>query len=119
MHEMSIAIQLIGQIENIAAENSAERVEAVEVEVGAMEMIVPEALEMAFEAAAEGTVAEGARLNIEEVATRARCGECGRQYTPTVASYVCPACGKAIPEILSGKGIILKSLECVTSEGKT
>ena len=115
MHEMSIAIQLMAQIEALAAENGATRVEVVELDVGVLEQVVPEALEMAFEAAGDGTVAEGARLDIREVPAEARCRDCGRLYAPTLASYVCPDCGKAVPEIMAGKGMVLMSLECVTT----
>ena len=60
MHEMSIAIQILDTALAAAADSGAGRVTEVEIEAGAMKLIVPEALEFAWSVVIEGTLAAGA-----------------------------------------------------------
>ena len=110
MHEMSIAVELMRQLEALAAENNAERVTELTVTAGAMRAIVPEALEIAFEAVAEGTCAAGATLHLEIVPPLARCRQCGSRYEPEPDSFVCGQCNQADVEIVQGNEILLTSV---------
>ena len=116
MHEMSIATGMLRTVLEVAAEHGATRVEEVEVELGAMRLVVPEALETAWEVLVEGTPAAGSRLKMVEVPIRATCRQCGRAYEAEVGSFACPACGQADVEIVTGDDIILKSVICRTGE---
>lgn len=111
MHEMAIAQDMIREIEHQATAAGVARITAVTVEVGAQRLIVPEALQMAFAAVTEDTVAAGATLMITEIPTRARCRACGHAYSPDIDNYTCPACGAADCEFTAGDDIILKTLE--------
>ncbi|MBN1553117.1 MAG: hydrogenase maturation nickel metallochaperone HypA [Phycisphaerae bacterium] len=111
MHEMSIAVELIRRLEELAVEHGLLRVEAFTVRAGVLRGIVPEALDMAFEEAARGTVAEGAKLTLEITPARARCRLCNEPFAPTVDSYLCPRCNQADVEIVEGNEILLLSLE--------
>ncbi len=117
MHEMSIAIQLLGQVERAAAEHQVERVEQVEVTIGVMRQVVAEALGMAFEIAAEGTAAAGAALKIVEEPVEAACRGCGRRFGTDAEEFLCPGCGQADVEIISGNDIVLTSMVCEKAEG--
>ena len=114
MHEMSIAIPLVHQLQQLAAEHGAERVETLTVTAGAMRHIVPELLVDAFASVAEGTCAEGALLEVIIEPVVARCRGCDTRYDATIDSYECPKCNQADVEIVEGNTIILKS---VTLEG--
>ena len=116
MHEFGIAVALVEQVVRAAAEHRARKVIAVEVELGAMQLIVPEALTAAFAAASEGTVAQGAALRLREVPAQAVCGHCGAEYAPEIGCYVCPKCHRAEPKIVRGKEIVLTAVECETDE---
>ena len=110
MHEMSIAVALVEQLESLAVENDATRIEEVAVRAGAMRGIVPEALDMAFEAAAEGTVADGAKIVLEVVPTVAKCRVCGVRFEPEINSFLCARCGEADVEIVEGNEILIISV---------
>ena len=60
MHEMSIAASLIEHVLEVGRQQRATRIAEVELQVGVLQLIVPEALELAFSAVTEGTPAEGA-----------------------------------------------------------
>ena len=112
MHEMSIATELCDQVAHAAEAHGAVRVERVVVEVGLLQLVVPEALQIAWQACTENTPLSGVPLEIVEIAPRARCRACGADFAPDVDSYACPECSVADPEILQGNDIILKTIEC-------
>lgn len=114
MHEMAIAMDLLECVLDEAGRHEVVRVEEVEVTIGVMRSVVPEALEMAFEAAAAGSVAEGARLKIAETQPVARCLACGASFGASVDEFVCPRCGRAETEIVEGNEIMLTSIACIT-----
>jgi len=114
MHELAIATELVRQVVAIANEHRAACVEEIVVECGQMRQIVPEALELSFSVAAEGTVAQGARLCLIEEVIVAVCRQCQHQFTPQVGDFMCPQCGQADARIVAGDQIILKSVVCQT-----
>ena len=112
MHEMSIAIEVLETALAAAADSGAGRITEAEVVVGAMKLIVPEALELAWSAVIEGTPAAGSQLRVTEMPVAARCRDCGREYSPSLDNFLCPGCGQADVEITGGDDIILKSVTC-------
>jgi hydrogenase nickel incorporation protein HypA/HybF len=110
MHEMSIAVELMRQLESLAAEHEIGRIREISVQAGVMKAIVPDALEMAFEALAQGTVAEGAGINLEIIPARAQCRVCGKEFEPGVDSFLCSGCNQADVEIVEGNDIVLRSV---------
>jgi len=116
MHELSIASEMLQTVLAAAAEHNAGRVEAVRVEVGVMRLVVPEILQMAWEAITEGTPAGGSRLEVTEVPLRGRCRECGSDFQPQLDNFLCPHCGHADVDIVDGSDIVLRSVTC-RSEG--
>ena len=65
MHEMSLLRGLMSQIERIALGHGANRVSVVRLRLGPLAHIEPDHLRDHFVAAARGTAADGARLDIE------------------------------------------------------
>ncbi len=114
MHEMSLAANLMDQLLRIAAEHQAVRVLEVEVHCGVAQQVVPEALQLAFEALSQGTVAAGARLNIVEQGLVAECRTCGERFEAAIDDYRCPRCQVADVDLLAGREIILRSVVCQT-----
>jgi len=110
MHEMSIAIPLVRQLELLAAEHNAQRVQTLTITAGAMEQIVPEFLIDAFAVAADGTCAEGATLDIQVQPVVAECRNCSTRYDATIDSFECPKCNQADVDIVEGNTIILQSV---------
>lgn len=64
MHEQSLMKDLMSKIKTIAGEQSADRVAAVTVRLGALSHISADHFKEHFIEAARGTSAEGARLNV-------------------------------------------------------
>lgn len=63
MHEARLIRDLISQIEQVAHDEQADRVERVRIEIGAQSHVTTESLRAQFELHAHGSVAEEATLD--------------------------------------------------------
>src|SRR5512143_398099 len=79
MHELSICQALLAQMEKIAAEHQARAIEKVIVQIGPLAGVEPRLLLEAFPIASAGSVAQSAKLLIEELPLRVRCDSCGAE----------------------------------------
>jgi hydrogenase nickel incorporation protein HypA/HybF len=107
MHEVTIAEGLIRMLEDETKRHGASRIKEVNVRVGELSNCVPDALMFAFETSTVGTVAEGAKLNIEYVPARGRCERCDLVFEVESAIFLCPQCNQIAGEIVSGKELDL------------
>jgi hydrogenase nickel incorporation protein HypA/HybF len=108
MHEMSITQGIIDICEKYA---EGRRVLSVDVEIGELSSVVPEAVEFCFEACSQGTLLEGARITIIRVPGSGLCLDCG-QETPLAALFgACRQCGGYNVTIMSGEEMRVKEIE--------
>jgi len=110
MHELSIALSMLEQIEEEAAKHGG-TVRAVQVKIGVLSGVDCDALSFAWEIAREGTAVAGAQLEIERVPLLVRCPGCGSTHTPEIQAIYCPQCITPEQDILSGRELELTSLE--------
>jgi hydrogenase nickel incorporation protein HypA/HybF len=104
MHEMSIALAVVGQVEDAARSGGRDAVQAVSLRVGELAGVVPDSLRFCFELACADTVLAGAELLTEHVPGRARCGSCAHQWATGMPPQLsCPGCGGAAAGLLSGR----------------
>jgi hydrogenase nickel incorporation protein HypA/HybF len=73
MHELGLAMEVV---ELVSERCAGARVTKVVLEVGMLAAVLPDALEMCFGLAAEGTPVEGAHLEIVQTPGKARCAAC-------------------------------------------
>lgn len=66
MHESRIVTDILSAIEKAAEANDVQHVEAARIEIGALSHVTPEGFAGHFTLVAEGTVADGARLDISK-----------------------------------------------------
>ncbi|NUP18665.1 MAG: hydrogenase maturation nickel metallochaperone HypA [Streptomyces sp.] len=105
MHEMSIALAVIDQVETAAAQTpDAGAVRSVRLRVGELAGVVPDSLAFCFELACAGTLLEGAELVTEPVPGRARCTPCAHEWAVGMPPRLsCPECDGADVELVSGR----------------
>jgi hydrogenase nickel incorporation protein HypA/HybF len=111
MHELSIALSMIEQIEEETVKHGGGTVEVVYVRIGVLSGVDAQALRYAFELACEETDLSGTRLEIEQVPLRVYCPHCALTYNPDPQYILCPRCIVSIPEILEGNELELRALE--------
>src|SRR3954447_9845098 len=113
MHELSLAQAVVA----IATEHAAgRRVVKVELKVGHLRQVVPDALDFAFELVAEGTPVEGAELVMEEGTASGRCEACGAESTLAAFPAACPACGSLKVDVTGGDELLVDALELEEDE---
>lgn len=119
MHELSICLALLDQVQPIAHEHGATKVERILIRLGPLSGVEPSLLENAYPLAAAGTVAEGAVLDIELTEVHVRCQVCGAETVAEPNRLTCGQCGDYRTRVISGEEMLLASLELrTTDEGK-
>ncbi len=112
MHEMGIAQQVIHiALAALPPECAGAKVEVLNLRIGRLTAVVPESLRFCFDIASQGTPLAGARLAIEEVPIEVLCKECRVKSRIDTAKFVCGQCGSGDLQILSGRELIISSLE--------
>ncbi len=98
----------------IAEEHAgARRVVRVDVEIGQLRQVVPDALRFAFKVVASGTVVEGAELGIEQVPVEGLCRRCAARTTLERFPFACAECGALDLEIVNGEQLSVEALELI------
>jgi len=111
MHELGLMMSVLDTVQKSAEEAGATSVTRIDLSVGLMTEAVGEALEFAYDALVEGTICEGAELNIEYVKPLSRCHECGTEFEHDRYHMHCPNCGSWDTELLAGRDLYIKSIE--------
>jgi hydrogenase nickel incorporation protein HypA/HybF len=107
MHELGITQEIVAIVSEHAR---GARVTRVVVEIGTLTAILPDAVAFCFDLCTEGTLAEGAKLEIVAIPGRARCRQCGNEIALAHPWGLC-ACGSADLEWLAGEELKIKEIE--------
>jgi len=111
MHEMSLLESIIDLVEDEHRKQPFDRVRTIRLRVGALAMAMPESLRFCFAIIARGTIADGARLEIEDVAGAAWCGVCRGSVMLSERYGPCPDCGNAPLRMTAGDELQLADIE--------
>ncbi len=107
MHELGITKNIIA----IVSENAQnKKVQKVLLEVGKLSVIMPDAIKFCFDICAQGTIVEGAILEILEIPGMARCRECGNTFYVDKPFGICE-CGSVKLDLLTGEELKIKEIE--------
>lgn len=111
MHELGLMTGIMDAVLQTADNAGADKVTEIKLTVGEMTEVVEEALVFAFEALSEGTICEGAQLDLTIVHPRSRCLECGAEYDHDRFHMRCPECDSPFTELLRGREMQIDSIE--------
>lgn len=111
MHELSVALSMIEEIEDETAKHGGGKVEIVYVRVGVLSGVDVQALHFAYELACEGTDLQGSHLEIECVPLLVYCPRCSNTHAPQPRDITCPHCITAAQEILQGRELEVRAFE--------
>ncbi|VGO19455.1 hydrogenase maturation nickel metallochaperone HypA [Pontiella sulfatireligans] len=111
MHELSLAQGLVEQLEKAAVAENALRVERIIVVIGKYSGVERDAFEFAFPFAAEGTLSERAKLEIEELPVQVECRQCAALSNPEPTLLLCGQCGSNDVELKGGREFLIRSVE--------
>jgi hydrogenase nickel incorporation protein HypA/HybF len=109
MHELALTQDLV---ELINEQFAGRRVTRVVLEVGKLCAVVPDAFRFCFGLCVEGTVADGAALEILETQGSARCRFCGSTFAVDGLLGAC-SCGSSDLDVSGGDELRLKAVEVI------
>src|SRR3954454_10018377 len=94
MYDMSMAESIIELVEEEGLRRSFSRVRAIRLRAGALGHVEQHVLRFCFDEASEGSIAEGARLDLEMVPGEASFTDCGRIVSVEKLYGSCRSCGQ-------------------------
>ncbi|MEI8216801.1 MAG: hydrogenase maturation nickel metallochaperone HypA [Eubacteriales bacterium] len=92
MHEYPITQQIIKLAEKHAVEAGASKVTKVELVVGDYSGFIGDSIQMYFDIISEGSLCEGAEIEIIRVKPKLKCESCGEIFERVIFSFECPKC---------------------------
>jgi hydrogenase nickel incorporation protein HypA/HybF len=111
MHEMALCESVLQIVAETARRHGAVRVKAVRLEIGQLSHVEPDALRFAFDVVTRHSLAQGARLEIEDVAGTAWCMQCAAPVAIARRGDGCPACGSYQLQVTGGDEMRVKDIE--------
>lgn len=111
MHEVSIMQEMAQIAVEKAEEAGAKKIHVIRLRVGRLMAVVPEAMQFAHEVVCEGTIAEGAKLEIEEVPVVCWCPQCEQEFESGKSLFLCPRCDTFSRDVRSGRALELVNME--------
>lgn len=111
MHEFPVTEQIIKIASEQAEKNRAKGVTRIHLVVGDSSGFIGESIQMYFDVISQGTICEGATLEIEKVKSKWKCPTCDNLYIHPPLSFACPKCGIDGEPTSIGKEFYIKSIE--------
>jgi hydrogenase nickel incorporation protein HypA/HybF len=112
MHELSVTQSILDIVQRHAEGAGARRITAVNLVIGELTGFIDDSIQFYFDFLSKDTTAEGAQLNFQRIAARARCHTCGAEYTPPNSRlWTCPECQSLGGEVVGGKEFYVASIE--------
>ncbi len=109
MHEYSLIQALLERVEREARAHQATRIHKLKVRLGEQAGVDPELFSTAYQMFRQGTLCEGAELEVKKVPARWTCSGCGRAIASGEV-LVCPDCG-APAKLAEGDELFLDSID--------
>ena len=111
MHELALMQELCELASAAAAQQGAQRIHQLELRVGELGGVNPDALRQAFAVVAATAPWDEAMLQLEVVPTVCFCPRCEQPFRPLDVIHLCPDCGVISNEVLQGRELELVALE--------
>ncbi|HNQ03156.1 MAG TPA: hydrogenase maturation nickel metallochaperone HypA [Thiobacillaceae bacterium] len=110
MHEMSLAEGILQIVEDAASAQGFRRVTEVRLEIGALSGVEVEALAFCLDVVLKGSVADGARVELERLPGQGWCLGCGGAVEIQALYDACPRCGSYQVQATGGTQMRVKDL---------
>ncbi|NWF60398.1 MAG: hydrogenase maturation nickel metallochaperone HypA [Fischerella sp.] len=107
MHELGITQNIVAIVSEHARGSKVQR---VLLEIGKLSAIMPDAIRFCFDICSQGTVLEGAKLEILETPGLGRCRQCGAEILLEQPFGMCN-CGSVEIDLIAGEELKIKEIE--------
>jgi hydrogenase nickel incorporation protein HypA/HybF len=113
VHELSLCEAIVDTVARYA---DARPVRRVNVRIGYLRQVVPDALQFSWELLTEGRDLAGSELVIEHVPAVVVCTSCGAETTLDWPILVCATCGTHDVQLVSGEEFMIESIDLAEPE---
>lgn len=110
MHELSIMMNILETCQAEAQKAQASKIKAIRLQIGEKSGVVVDSLRFVFDAAAQNTMAEGARLEIETIPLQGHCQPCDRHFHASEGFLICDLCN-GFAQLTHGQELNITSIE--------
>ena len=111
MHELAITQSILDIAEKVAQEHGATRVREVHIKLGEYSGVVPQRVQDYFDVISQGTIAQGAVLDIQRLPVVIHCLDCDQDSQIDRRHVRCPRCGSTHLKLIQGREFYIESLE--------
>lgn len=111
MHEYAVTQSIVNIAVTQAEQAGAARVTAIHLVIGDLSSIMDDSVQLYFDLIAEGTLAQGAELIFERIATEFYCTTCQANFVKPAHGFDCPTCGAMGRPTEVGKEFYVASIE--------
>lgn len=111
MHELSLAMSLVELAESETIRSGSTAVISVDVLIGRLAGIDPEALKFMLDLSKKNTLLDHALINFELVDGKGRCRVCRHEFPVDTLAPVCPGCHGISIEVTGGDQLRIVSME--------
>lgn len=107
MHELGITQNIVAIVSEYAQEQKVLR---VLLEIGKLSAIMPDAIRFCFDICSQGTILEGAKLEILEIPGLLCCRQCHQEILIDKPVGICK-CGSKELDLIAGEELKIKEIE--------
>jgi len=112
MHELSLVMSLWDIVNQELDEKKYKKIEKIYLSAGESLGIINEFFETSFDAVkSERPETKDTKVVLTTEKSIVRCNNCQEQWNYIDSWYLCPKCGLADSEIISGKGLNISSMD--------
>lgn len=112
MHELGVVFHIMDSLERIAAENGAEGVSKVVLELGEVSTVIESYLQNCWKwAAKKRALFSEAELVVETLPAITYCEGCQKTYKTVEHGKICPFCNSSDTWLLQGNEFNIKEME--------
>jgi len=122
MHDFSMAKDMARLVLDRAKKDRAKKITSIKIQMGELSSFTASELEFWLKTSLEGTIARGAKINIEVIKPLVSCGDCGYSGKPEIKKassrhpiapelFSCPACKSCKIQVKKGAECLVKSIE--------
>ncbi len=111
MHELAVTQSMVDLVLDEAKKGGAAKVKKINLVLGELSGVVGDCVQFYFGLMSKDTIAEGATVSFNTVATQAKCRQCAKVFEVKESSWVCPECHSVSVELVAGNELFVESIE--------
>lgn len=110
MHELSVTQSILELALKHARKADAAQITDIHIVMGELSTNVDDSVQFYWDLIAEGTMAEGAKLNFRRVPAEMQCQTCSQKFHPE-DEFLCPTCGGAQVKVTAGEEFYVEAID--------